>query len=51
MIIGETGEETLWDEEISILNGVMELSTKNVESIMTRMKARSTSFPKGNLSV
>jgi metal transporter CNNM len=33
-----TGEEPLRDEEISILNGVLELSTKNVESIMTPMK-------------
>jgi len=33
-----TGEEPLRDEEISILNGVLELNTKNVETIMTRMK-------------
>ena len=33
-----TGEEPLRDEEISILNGVLELSTKKVESIMTPMK-------------
>lgn len=30
-----TGEEPLRDEEISILNGVLELNTKNVEAIMT----------------
>jgi len=33
-----TGEEPLRDDEISILNGVLELNTKKVESIMTRMK-------------
>jgi metal transporter CNNM len=30
-----TGEEPLRDDEISILNGVLELNTKNVEQIMT----------------
>lgn len=30
-----TGEEPLRDDEISILNGVLELNNKNVESIMT----------------
>lgn len=35
-----TGEEPLRDEEISILNGVLELNTKSVESIMTPMKVR-----------
>ncbi|KAF5357567.1 hypothetical protein D9757_013015 [Collybiopsis confluens] len=33
-----TGEEPLRDDEISILNGVLELNTKSVESIMTPMK-------------
>ncbi|KAJ4467227.1 hypothetical protein J3R30DRAFT_3216216, partial [Lentinula aciculospora] len=33
-----TGEEPLRDEEISILNGVLELNTKSVESIMTPIK-------------
>jgi metal transporter CNNM len=33
-----TGEEPLREDEISILNGVLELSTKNVESIMTTME-------------
>ncbi|KAJ8520651.1 hypothetical protein ONZ45_g2570 [Pleurotus djamor] len=33
-----TGEEPLRDDEISILNGVLELNTKKVESIMTHMK-------------
>jgi len=33
-----TGEEPLRDDEISILNGVLELNTKRVESIMTPMK-------------
>jgi CBS domain containing-hemolysin-like protein len=33
-----TGEEPLRDDEISILNGVLELNTKNVEQIMTPMK-------------
>ncbi|TFY80544.1 hypothetical protein EWM64_g3468 [Hericium alpestre] len=33
-----TGEEPLRDDEISILNGVLELNTKNVETIMTPMK-------------
>ncbi|KAJ7486942.1 hypothetical protein FB451DRAFT_1228377 [Mycena latifolia] len=32
------GEEPLRDDEISILNGVLELNTKNVEGIMTPMK-------------
>jgi CBS domain containing-hemolysin-like protein len=33
-----TGEEPLRDDEISILNGVLELNTKNVEKIMTPMQ-------------
>jgi len=33
-----TGEEPLRDDEIAILNGVLELNTKNVEGIMTPMK-------------
>lgn len=33
-----TGEEPLRDDEIAILNGVLELNTKNVEEIMTPMK-------------
>jgi hypothetical protein len=33
-----TGEEPLRDDEISILNGVLELNTKNVEEIMTPMQ-------------
>ncbi|KAJ7464222.1 hypothetical protein B0H11DRAFT_1734286 [Mycena galericulata] len=33
-----TGEEPLRDDEISILNGVLELNTKSVEAIMTPMK-------------
>ncbi|KAF5366846.1 hypothetical protein D9758_006484 [Tetrapyrgos nigripes] len=32
------GEEPLRDDEISILNGVLELNTKKVETIMTPMK-------------
>jgi len=35
-----TGEEPLRDDEISILNGVLELNSKRVESIMTPMKVR-----------
>ncbi|KAF7349849.1 hypothetical protein MVEN_01285400 [Mycena venus] len=34
-----SGEEPLRDDEISILNGVLELNTKHVEEIMTPMKA------------
>ena len=34
-----TGEEPLRDDEISILNGVLELNTKNVEQIMTPIQA------------
>lgn len=34
----KTGEEPLRDDEITILNGVLELNNKNVESIMTPMK-------------
>ncbi|CAA7266425.1 unnamed protein product [Cyclocybe aegerita] len=33
-----TGEEPLRDDEIAILNGVLELNTKNVEAIMTPLK-------------
>ncbi|KAF8629020.1 hypothetical protein AX17_005876 [Amanita inopinata Kibby_2008] len=33
-----TGEEPLRDEEITILNGVLELNNKKVEAIMTPMK-------------
>ncbi|KAG7086602.1 hypothetical protein E1B28_002547 [Marasmius oreades] len=33
-----TGEEPLRDDEISILNGVLELNNKSVEQIMTAMK-------------
>ncbi|KAK0445604.1 uncharacterized protein EV420DRAFT_920435 [Desarmillaria tabescens] len=33
-----TGEEPLRDDEISILSGVLELNSKNVEEIMTRME-------------
>jgi len=32
-----TGEDPLRDDEIAILNGVLELSTKKVEEIMTPM--------------
>lgn len=35
-----TGEEPLRDDEISILNGVLELNAKNVETIMTPIKVR-----------
>uniref|UniRef100_A0A0W0F7R1 CNNM transmembrane domain-containing protein n=1 Tax=Moniliophthora roreri TaxID=221103 RepID=A0A0W0F7R1_MONRR len=34
----KTGEEPLMEEEISILNSVLELSTKNVKSLMTPLK-------------
>ncbi|KAF9042424.1 hypothetical protein BJ165DRAFT_1487046 [Panaeolus papilionaceus] len=33
-----TGQEPLRDDEIAILNGVLELNTKNVEEIMTPLK-------------
>lgn len=33
-----TGEEPLHDDEIAILNGVLELSSKNVETIMTPIR-------------
>jgi CBS domain containing-hemolysin-like protein len=39
-----TGEEPLRDDEISILNGVLELNTKNVEQIMTPTKVRFVSL-------
>jgi hypothetical protein len=35
-----TGQEPLRDDEISILNGVLELNTKNIETIMTPLKVR-----------
>jgi metal transporter CNNM len=35
-----TGDEPLRDEEITILNGVLELNTKKVETIMTSLKVR-----------
>ena len=34
------GEEPLRDDEISILNGVLELNNKRVEQIMTPMEVR-----------
>jgi metal transporter CNNM len=43
-----TGEEPLRDDEINILNGVLELNSKNVETIMTPLKvstAPSRLFP------
>jgi len=33
-----TGDEPLRDEEITILNGVLELNTKKVEEIMTPLQ-------------
>jgi CBS domain containing-hemolysin-like protein len=33
-------EEPLRDDEIAILNGVLELNTKNVEMIMTPLRVR-----------
>jgi metal transporter CNNM len=33
-----TGEEPLRDEELAILNGVLELNTKEVERIMTPLR-------------
>jgi metal transporter CNNM len=33
-----TGAEPLRDDEISILNGVLELSNKSIESVMTPME-------------
>jgi metal transporter CNNM len=35
-----TGEEPLREDEISILNGVLELNTKHVEELMTPMNVR-----------
>lgn len=35
-----TGDEPLRDDEITILNGVLELNTKKVEAIMTPLKVR-----------
>jgi len=43
-----TGEEPLRDDEISILNGVLELNTKKVEEIMTPMKVGLTPLPKSS---
>ena len=34
----QTGDEPLRDDEITILNGVLELNTKKVEAIMTPLK-------------
>jgi CBS domain containing-hemolysin-like protein len=36
------GEEPLRDDEISILNGVLELNNKSVEAVMTRMHVSSS---------
>jgi len=46
-----TGEEPLRDDEISILNGVLELNTKNVEQIMTPIEVcyHCTLLSKANL--
>jgi CBS domain containing-hemolysin-like protein len=41
-----TGEEPLRDDEISILNGVLELNTKNVETIMTPIRVSFSWAPK-----
>lgn len=40
-----TGEEPLRDDEINILNGVLELNTKKVDTIMTPMHVCTDSFP------
>lgn len=37
-----TGEEPLRDVEIAILNGVLELNSKNVEEIMTPLKVETS---------
>jgi len=39
------GEEPLRDDEISILNGVLELNNKRAETIMTPMKVNESSLP------
>jgi metal transporter CNNM len=39
-----SGEEPLRDDEITILNGVLELNTKNVEMIMTPLRVCSSSL-------
>ena len=39
-----TGEEPLRDEELVILNGVLELNTKEVERIMTPLRVGFHSF-------
>ena len=41
-----TGEEPLRDDEISILNGVLELNTRKVETIMTPMQVRRRRQPR-----
>lgn len=43
-----TGEEPLRDDEINILNGVLELNTKNVETIMTPLKVCQELLYQGN---
>jgi CBS domain containing-hemolysin-like protein len=42
-----TGEEPLHDDEIAILNGVLELSSKNVETIMTPIRVSISVIPFG----
>jgi CBS domain containing-hemolysin-like protein len=43
------GEEPLRDDEISILNGVLELNNKSVEAVMTRMHVSSPLQRRGDL--
>ena len=46
-----TGEEPLRDDEIAILNGVLELNTKRVETIMTPIKVACRLVFPGRLSL
>jgi len=42
----QTGEEPLRDDELAILNGVLELNSKDVETIMTPITVRLFSDPR-----
>ena len=45
------GEEPLRDDEISILNGVLELNTKSLESIMTPICVRAQTSTKCSMLI
>lgn len=47
----QAGEEPLRDDELAILNGVLELNSKDVETIMTPITVRPSSYPRQILNL